>query len=379
MYKRLLKEIIGKKFFKGKAIILTGARQTGKTTLSLELINTAHLSKTAKIFNCDNPTDRELLHEKDIDFLKGLIGESKIIFIDEGQKVAAIGQTIKLFVDFYKADKQVIVTGSSSINLLDSTQETLTGRKYIYTLFPMSLEEIFPDKNHLKIAKELKELLIFGGYPEVAAQGSFKDKIELLQELSSSYLYKDILEFQQVKNSSVIMGLLKALALQIGSEVSFTELSNLIGIDKKTIERYIDLLEKNFVIFRLAPYAKNKRREMSKLRKIYFYDTGIRNAIINNFNFADSRNDMGALWENFLVSERLKYRAYHGIHADQYFWRTYDGSEVDLIEEREGKLYGYEFKWGGNIRKTRKPSKWLEYKNSSCEFITVNRLEGFII
>lgn len=377
MYKRLLKDQVEQKFFLGKVIIVTGARQVGKTTLSGEILE-SYPKEQIRFFNCDNPTDRELLGNKDLEFLKQLIGNARIVVIDEGQKVENIGQTLKLVVDCYKEEKQILVTGSSSINLLSNTQEALTGRKYVFTLYPLSLEEIYPDKNQLTIFKELESLLIFGAYPDIIKQKSFDEKIGLLQELRASYLYKDILEFQQIKDSDTLTKLLKALALQIGSEVSYNELSNLVGIDKKTVENYIDLLEKSYVVFRLSPYTKNKRREISKLRKIYFYDLGIRNAIINNFNFLANRNDAGALWENFMIIERLKYRTYHNVHANQYFWRTYDGSEVDLVEEREGKLFGYEFKWGTQ-RKTRVPKKWLEYLESSFERITAKDLAKLVL
>lgn len=379
MYTRLLHHAVQEKFFSGKVIIITGARQTGKTTLALSVIKRFQQAETCRIFNCDNPTDRQLLTEKDLEFLKQLVGEARIIFIDEGQKVPNIGQTIKLLVDFYQKEKQIIVTGSSSMNLLDQTQEALTGRKFVHTLFPLSMEELYPEKNLLNISKEMENLLIFGAYPEVATQTSIEAKIERLKELHTSSFYKELLEFQQIRNSDTVMKLVKALALQIGSEVSYSELSTLIGIDQKTVERYLDLLEKSFILFRLSPYAKNKRREISKLKKVYFYDLGIRNAIINNFNFLDSRNDQGALWENFVMVERLKFRSYHRLYGDSYFWRTYDGSEVDLVEERDGKLYGYECKWSAAKHPSRKPLKWLEYPQSSYQVITPKNLVGFVL
>jgi len=374
MYRRILQQIIDKKFFKGKIIIIVGARQTGKTTLCLEILK-RFSQKEVCSFNCDNPTDREQLANKDLEFLKQLIGRAKLIFIDEAQKVENIGETLKLLVDFYKKEKQIIVTGSSSLNLLDNTQEPLTGRKYVYQLFPLSLEEIYPDANYLKIIKELESLMIFGSYPEVVSQTSFEEKKELLRELSSSYIYKDILGFQDIKGPDVLVRLLKALALQIGSQVSYNELASIVGIDKKTVERYIQLLEKNFVIFRLKPFTKNRRREISKLKKIYFYDNGIRNALINNFNFLDSRKDVGALWENFMIVERMKFRFYHNIDADQYFWRTYDGNEIDLIEEESGKLRGYEFKWGLQEKRRKCNFRWLD----SYRLITRKDLKSFVV
>lgn len=373
MYKRILQQTITKKFFSGKILIIVGARQTGKTTLSLELLK-RFPKEQIRSFNCDNPTDREELFNKDIEFLKQLVGEAKIVFIDEAQKVENIGETLKLLVDFYKKKKQIIVTGSSSLNLLDNTQEPLTGRKYTYWLFPLSLEEMYPDKNYLKLTKELEGLVVLGCYPEVVSQKSFKEKKELLRELASSYIYKDILGFQEIKGPDVLVKLLKALALQIGSEVSYNELSNIVKIDKKTIERYIQLLEKNFVVFTLKPFTKNRRREISKLRKVYFYDTGIRNAIINNFNFLDSRRDVGALWENFLLVERMKFRFYNELDREQYFWRTYDGNEIDLVEEASGKLRGYEFKWGPAKKKAKQNLPWLD----SYRVITKKDLVSFV-
>lgn len=377
LYLRILEKKLKRDSFKGKALIVIGPRQIGKTTLIKELLKSFKKEKVKHI-NCDNPSDLELLEEKNLEFLENVVGNSKILFIDEAHKVPNIGQTLKILVDYYGKKLQIFLTASSSINLLYKTQEPLTGRKFVYNLYSLSLEEMYPDKDFLKIQKELEQLLIFGSYPEIVKRKSFEEKIQLLRELSTSYLYKDILEFQQVKNPNIINKLLKALALQIGQEVSYNELSSLLEVDKSTIERYVDLLEKCFVIFRLSPYTQNKRKELSRLRKIYFYDLGIRNAIINNFNFFDLRDDIGKLFENFMIIERLKYREYHQIYSDQYFWRTYDGSEIDLVEDRDGKLFGYEFKWKEK-KWSKKPLKWLEYKNSSYHIITKNNMEKFIL
>lgn len=357
MYPRLLKQQLLKRFFKGKILIITGSRQTGKTTLANELQKGF---KTDEIifFNCDNITERESLKNKDLEFLKQLIGQAKLIVVDEAQKVENIGNTLKLLVDHYKTKKQIIVTGSSSINLLDNTQEPLTGRKYVYTLFPLSLEEIYLG-NYLKMLKELNQVLIFGTYPDVVNQTSFAEKKTILRELASSSVYKDILAFQQVKSSDIIYNLLKALALQIGSQYSYLELSNKLGLDKNTVERYVDLLEKSFIIFRLRPFFKNKRKEISKLKKIYFYDVGIRNALIDDFNVLENRNDIGALWENFVIAERMKYRAYHQVDVEQYFWRNYNNQEIDLVEEKNRRLNAYEIKWGDALKR-KKPSSWKD-------------------
>lgn len=377
MYNRILEQNLKSSLFKGKIVIITGARQTGKTTLAMKLINTLNL-KQVRLFNGDNPADRELLSDKSLEFLENLIGDAKIIFIDEGQKIETIGQTLKLLVDKYKNEKQIIVTGSSSFNLLDKTEEPLTGRKNVFHLFPLSLEEIYPEKNLAEILKNLEQYLIFGNYPEVSEKNSFDEKRKTLMEISSSYLYKDILEYQGIKKSGALVGLLKALALQIGSEVSYSELANLTNLNKKTVESYIDILEKNYIIFLLAPYAKNKRKIISKLKKIYFYDLGIRNAVINNFSFLPDRADVGALWENFAAVERLKFQHYHEIYAENYFWRTYDGSEVDWVEEQNGKALGFEFKWNEK-RKTRESIFWKEFSNSPVKIIAPKDITGFVI
>ena len=352
MFTRKMERQIKKKMFSGKSILLLGARQVGKTTLIKNLLK-EYKENLILSFNCDDPSDRDKLFNQDLETLKLYVDNYKIIFINEAQKVKNIGQTVKLLVDYYQEKKQIILTGSSSINLLENTEETLTGRKFTYVLYPISIEEIKSAKNLIEIEKNLEFYLRFGQYPNVLSATSLEDKIQIIKELSTNYLYKDILEFQNIKSSQTINDLLRALAFQVGSEVSYTELSRLIGIDKNTIEKYIDILEKNFIILRLPPFYKNKRREISKLRKIYFYDLGIRNALIENFNSIDKRDDIGKLWENFVVIERLKYRKYNNKDANQYFFRTYDGLEVDLVEEKEGKLFGCEIKWSARNSRSR--------------------------
>ncbi len=374
MYNRIISKQIEDKFFKGKAIIIVGPRQVGKTTLSLEILK-KHNEENIVKFNCDNPSDRESLDNKDLEFLIKVIGKAKIIFIDEGQKIKTIGQTLKLLVDHFGESRQILVTGSSSFNLIDQTSEALTGRKFVYHLYPLSFEEIFQKKNILDFKKELEVFMIFGNYPEITKEQTNEERIERLKNLTSSYLYKDILELQNVKNPDILRKLLKALALQIGSEVSYTELASLIGVDRKTIERYIDLLEKNFIIFRLSPYFRNKRKAISKLKKIYFYDLGIRNAIINNFNFFDSRNDQGQLWENLAIIERMKYQEYHKIYSNNYFWKAYNGAEIDFVEERGEKLYGFELKW--SKKKSKIPQEWKEDKNSEYKVISPDNVVDF--
>ena len=370
--KRGIEDALKADFFTGKAILILGPRQIGKTTLANKIIRKFEAAgKKVLELNCDNPTDRESLDNRNLTFLQGIVGDADIVFIDEGQKVATIGQTIKLLVDFYRERKQFIVTGSSSFNLLDQTNEALTGRKYVYNLYPLSIAELYPDRNTLHISKDLETLLVYGTYPAAINNKNFDAKRRVLEELSSSQLYKDILEFQGVKDTSAIRNLLKALALQVGSEVSYTELSRRIGVDKNTVARYIDLLEKSFIVFRVAPYFVNKRKEISKMKKVYFYDNGIRNAIIHNFNALDVRNDVGALWENFLFVERMKKRAYTNIYAHQYFWRTYAQKEIDLVEERDGELFGYEFKWN-TTKHPKVPRDW-QLLHSNTHYTIINR------
>lgn len=368
---RQITSAIENDLFQGKVLIITGARQVGKTTL-IESILTG--KKKVISFNADNLTDRTKLENQDFEKLNHFVGDNNIIFIDESQKIVNIGNTLKILVDNYKKSKQIIATGSSSLNLLTNTQEPLTGRKFVYELFSLSVQEMFPDLSLLDIEKVLPTLLIYGSYPEIYTSDEV-NKRRLLTEITSSYLYQDILELEQVRNPAVLQKLLSALALQLGSEVSLTELGNLVGLDVKTVERYIDLLEKNYVIFRLPPYYSNQRKTLSKLNRIYFYDLGIRNTLINNFNPINLRTDVGALWENFLIVERMKLRQYRSINASQYFWRTYDKAEIDLVEEREGKLFGYEFKWG---QERTAPKSWLEYPNATFTLVNKDNFIDFL-
>lgn len=363
MYGRILENNLKRHFFRGKALIIVGSRQIGKTTLLKKVIE----EEKVVYFNCDNPTERELLNDKDIEQLQALIGENRIIAIDEAQKVPSIGQTIKLLVDSYGKKKQVIATGSSAFNLLTRTQEPLTGRKRVFQLYPLSIKEIFSNK--LSFLKKFSEIMRFGSYPEVINSSSYQEKKEALREIASSYLYKDLLEFQDIRNANVIFDLVRLLAFQIGNEVSYTELANNLGIDKKTVERYIDILEKSYVIFRLRPFKYNKRRSIKKHNKIYFYDLGIRNTVINNFNELKFRDDLGALFENLCVVERMKHNNYKNFDANQFFFRSYDGLEVDLIEETDGKLLAYEFKLGKGKSRKSEWKKKLVTKSNLWEFV----------
>ncbi len=344
LFKRTITRKLLNDFFQGRALILVGARQTGKTTLVRMALEQLGNRYTVKTINGDDPLERDALTDKSLDYLRRVLGDAQILFVDEGQKIRTIGQSVKLLVDYFGSQRQIIVTGSSTLNLLDATQEPLTGRKFVYTLYPLAISEIFPRPDFLDLQKNLEERLLYGSYPRVVQQTSFEAKIRELRELVASYLYRDILELQQVKSPDLLHRLLQALALQIGSGVSYTELAQTVGADKNTVERYIQLLEHSFVIFRLPPYAANQRRAISKLRKIYFWDTGIRNALIQNFNPLDLRTDSGALFENWMIAERLKRNAYEGKLVTSYFWRTYDGNEIDYLEESGGQVQGYEFK-----------------------------------
>ena len=339
--KRTIQSRLEDKFFKGKVIILYGPRQVGKTALVKE-IQKKNLSNSI-YFNCDEPDIREKLENKTSTFLKELIGDKKIIIIDEAQRVKNIGITLKLIIDNFK-DVQVIATGSSSFDLANKTTEPLTGRKYEFYLYPFSIEELNPEKNKIEIDRTIENRMIYGLYPEVIIKSAEAE--ENIKLIAKSYLYKDILQYQNIKNPNILEKLLQSLALQVGNEVSYNELSNFLDIDKKTVANYIEILKKAFVIFELKPFSRNLRNELRKLRKIYFFDNGVRNALINNFNSLDRRNDAGQLWENFIISERVKINSNHGNDYNMYFWRTHDKKEIDYLEEKNGKLYGYKIKLG---------------------------------
>ncbi len=378
MYQRLLYQQIKESFFSGRVTIVVGSRQVGKTTLCKEIVSSfASIGKSVLTLNADNPTDRSMLNNRDLATLAGIVGSNDIVFIDEAQKVPTIGQTLKLLVDHYKDTKHIIATGSSSFNLLNLSAEPLTGRKTVFHLYPLSIGEVFPH-NLIDAQKHLPQFMIYGSYPAVTTQVSFEGKRALLSEIADSSLYKDIFEFQTVKNPSVLRDLIKALALQVGSEVSYTELANLLGIDQKTVERYIDLLEKNFVIFRLFPYFTNKRKEISKSKKIYFYDTGIRNAAIGNFDAPDTRIDTGALFENLMIVERIKHNAYGSSLADYRFWRTFAQAEVDLLEISGSTMNAFEFKWGTHRKARISAGFHAQYPEVSASIVTPESFAQFV-
>lgn len=370
--RRTIQEKIEKNLFKGKVVIVYGARQVGKTTLIKEMQKKD--AQGSVYFNCDEPDIRGKLTEATSTELKAFLGNKKLVFLDEAQRVKNIGLTLKLLVDNFPKT-QIIATGSSSFDLSNENVEPLTGRKYEFYLYPFSLEELKEVYTNLEIKRILERRILLGMYPEAVQKESEAEKI--VKEISRSYLYKDILQHQQIKSPEVLEKLLEALALQIGNEVSYNELANLLAIDKKTVSRYIQLLEKAFVIFRLKPYSRNLRKELTKLRKIYFFDTGVRNALINNLNPFRLRQDVGSLWENFLISERIKANSNYGVEKRIYFWRTHQQQEVDYLEEAEGKLLGFEFKW--SEAKLRKPKAFLQaYPGSKLSLINKENYEKFL-
>jgi len=340
MIERRLKQLILPRLFKGKAIVLTGPRQVGKTTLLQMLMK--EIDKKALYWNCDEPDIRQKLSNSTSTQLKSDTASADLILIDEAQRVPNIGITLKLLVDNLP-EKQVIVTGSSALELSNSINEPLTGRKYEYHVFPFSAEELIEQHDSLEESRLLERRMIFGSYPEVVNLPG--DEREILTNLVNSYLYKDIFAFQDVRKPEIIEQLLQALALQIGSEVSFNELSQLLGLNSQTIQRYVDLLEKTFVVFHLRSFSRNVRNELKKSRKIYFYDNGVRNAVLGDFKPLQLRQDAGALWENYLVSERMKHNSYSLFFGKSYFWRTQQQQEIDYLEDVDGVLHTYEFKW----------------------------------
>lgn len=364
LIKRTIQKNIEKLLFKGKVIIIYGPRQVGKTTLVKE-IQKKHLNGSLYL-NCDEPDIRNILTNRTSTEIKSFLGDKKLIIIDEAQRVRDIGLTLKLIIDTYP-EMQILATGSSSFDLSNRVVEPLTGRKYEFYLYPFSLEELITRYSSLEIDRMLEQRIIFGMYPEITFSG--QEAGAKLKSIAQSYLYKDVLQFQNIKNAEAIEKLLQALALQIGNEVSYNELGQITGIDKKTVANYIQILEKAFVIFRLPPFSRNLRNELKKLRKIYFFDTGIRNALINNFNLLDMRQDRGSLWENFVISERIKYNRNHGIEKNNYFWRTREGKEIDFLEESEGKIKGMEIKWTAE-KKYKIPKLFLKtYPGSKISII----------
>ena len=352
--------------YKGKAIIMLGPRQTGKTTL-LNMLE-KELNEKPLWLDCDETDVRKRLTDTTSTQLKNLIGNNKTVFIDEAQRVTNIGLTIKLFTDKLK-DVQLVVTGSSSLELANKINEPLTGRKFEFIICPLSFAELSNVNGILEENRMLEHRLIYGYYPDVVVNNGSEELI--LKNLSSSYLYKDIFNLQEVRKPEVIERLLEALALQLGSEVSFNELTQIVQADQETIQKYINLLEQSYVIFRLRSFSRNQRNELKKSRKIYFYDNGIRNAILRTYSPIETRSDKGALWENFLISERYKIQQIYQKSVKTWFWRTKLQQEIDYIEEENNVLNAFEFKW--SPKKTAFISKTFRDTYPNHVFQVINR------
>ena len=371
--KREIQDILQKSLFQGRVVILYGARQVGKTTLVKNVMT--EYREDALYLNCDEIDVRQALTDKTSTELKAFIGDKRLVVIDEAQRVKNIGLTLKLLIDNFP-NTQIIATGSSSFELSGKIKEPLTGRKTEFFLLPFSIKELTQVRSPLEIKRSLEDLLIFGSYPGVFLASNEREKI--VRELATSYSYKDVLVYQDIRNPELLEKLLQALALQIGSEVSYSELAQLLGVNKITIENYVRVLEQAYIIFRVGPFSRNIRNELKKKRKIYFYDVGLRNALINNFNPLSLRQDVGALWENFLVIERMKKNNNLEIINNIYFWRTTTGKEIDYIEEADGVLTGYEFKW--HKKTFIAPKKFLEnYENSKVNLVNKDNFLDFIL
>ena len=374
MIKRYYLEKINKILKPNKVLVIYGPRQVGKTTLLNEFLKTYK----GRVYSStgENASLQRVLESSDFSKIIPYFKGYDLIVIDEAQKIRNVGQGLKIIVDQIKGIK-VIATGSSSFDLSNKLGEPLVGRQRVKKLFPLSVMELIDNYGLMFPREELENLLIYGSYPEVITSKSYSEKKEYLIQVRDSYLYKDILEFEKIKNNRKILDILRLIAFQIGHEVSLQEIGNSLNLSKNTVERYLDLLEKSFVLINIRGFSRNLRKEVTKMSRYYFYDTGIRNAVIENFNPLENRNDIGALWENFIVMERLKKQAYKPIYANNYFWRTYDQKEIDWIEERDGKLFGYEIKWGN--KKYKEPKLWKEtYTNAKFKIINRENYLDFV-
>lgn len=354
MIQRHIRSHIESRMFKGKAIVVLGPRQSGKTTLIMDLLKS--YPSEYIIFNGDEPDIRNLFFEVSSTRLKSIIGNKRIVFIDEAQRIPEIGLGIKLVVDNYP-QIQVLVTGSSALELSGQIKEPLTGRKYEYNLYPLSYQELMLHHGRLEEDRMLEQRLIFGAYPELINKPG--EEVEILNLLADSYLFKDLLTLEQIKKAPLLEKIVRALALQVGREVSYTEISQLVRADRQTVEKYIDLMEKAFIIHRLPALKRNLRNEIKNCVKIYFWDNGILNAMIGNYNTINSRSDIGALWENYAISERRKYLANNHIYARSWFWRTSLKQEIDYIEELGASFSAYELKWNPT-RKAKLSKSFIE-------------------
>ena len=374
MIERVLKTRIEKLLGGNKAVIIMGARQVGKSTLLRELMNGRD---DVLWLNGDDVDIQRLFENMTSTRLKALLGPRRFIVVDEAQRIQDIGLRLKLVTDQMEGI-QVIATGSSSFQLASKISESLTGRKREFKMFPLTFGEMVAHDNLLSELRMLPHRMVYGYYPEVVSFPG--QETDILKELTSSYLYKDILQLDGILKPDRLVRLMQALSRQIGDQVSYREIAMLIGLDSKTVERYIDILEKNYIIIRLGSYSRNLRNELKNSRKIYFYDLGIRNAVISDFRPVESRNDVGAMWENYVVSERIKKLSYDGICSNIWFWRTLNQSEIDIVEERDGNLHAVEIKWNKSKAKTKVPAQFAKaYPTASYEVVTPDNIDGYLL
>ncbi|MCT4665592.1 MAG: ATP-binding protein [Flavobacteriales bacterium] len=372
---RDLTNLVLRKLQPNKVIIIFGARRVGKTVLVKKVLS--QVKEPVLYLNGEDINVHFRLETRSIENYKQVIGSYRLLYIDEAQKIPDIGQKLKLMIDEIEGLK-IIISGSSAFDILKNTGEPLTGRKYSFHLYAFSENEFLQTENSIEKMERMKERLVFGNYPELIHLTDREDKIDYLNEMVSSYLLKDILIYDHLKNAQKIYNLLRLIAFQIGKEVSLQELGKQLGISKNTVEKYLDLLCKVFVLHKVEGFSRNMRKEITKSSRWYFLDNGILNAVIANFNTVEQRNDVGALWENYMIGERLKFQEYNRLSSNNYFWRTYQQQEIDWVEEREGKLFGYEFKWKES--KVKIPTQWKKaYPDASFEVINKDNYTDWII
>ena len=360
----------------GKVVILYGPRQVGKTTLAQDLL--AAVSLRSRFVNADELLYREALASQNRQTLGEVLGDAELLVIDEAQRVPEIGLNLKILVDSYP-QAALLVTGSASFDLANKISEPLTGRKLTFSLYPISYAEVRAAFGALQARAQLERWLVWGGYPEIITTEDPLLRQRLLGELVGSYLYKDILELEGVRRADKLVDLLRLLAFQIGQEVSLAELAASLALNRLTVERYLDLLEKAFVVFRVGGFSRNLRKEVTKNARYYFYDNGVRNSLIQNFNPLALRSDVGQLWENYLMVERRKANQAAGRLVNTYFWRTYDQKEIDCIEEHGGRLYGYEFKWSGQeVRRATRQEFLAAYPEAQLAVVDRENFDGFV-
>lgn len=371
---RDISDNIIKKLQSNKVVIVFGARRVGKTVLVKGVIE--KIEEPVLALNGEDINVHDRLSIKSVENYRQILGSYRFLYIDEAQKIPEIGSKLKLMVDEIEGLK-IIISGSSSFDIHKDAGEPLTGRKYTFNLFAFSENEYNQIENSIEKIDKVKERLVYGNYPELLHIPDHADKRDYLNEMVSAYLLKDILVYENIKNSQKIFNLLRLVAFQIGGEVSLQELGKQLGISKNTVEKYLDLLCKVFILHKVEGFSRNLRKEITKNSRWYFLDNGIRNAVIANFNPVESRNDTGALWENYMISERLKYQEYKRMSSNNYFWRTYEQQEVDWVEERDGSLFGYEFKWKESNVKV--PTQWKgAYPDSSFEVINTANFESWL-